>query len=102
MIFVGIDVAKDKHDCFIINSDGIILADVFTIPNNRQGFHTLLYKLKTCCTSEDSVKVRIGSNWALQLQYPRISSGQQFDRLCPQSLTYQPLSKKPQSQENKD
>lgn len=57
MIFVGIDVAKDKHECFIIHSEGIILADVFTIPNNRQGFHTLLYKLKTCCTSEDSVKV---------------------------------------------
>lgn len=57
MIFVGIDVAKEKHDCFMINSDGIILADVFTIPNNRQGFHTLLSKLKTCCTCEDSVAV---------------------------------------------
>ena len=42
MIFVGIDVAKEKHDCFMINSDGIILADVFTIPNNKQGFHAWL------------------------------------------------------------
>ncbi len=25
MIYVGIDVAKDKHDCFIINSDGEVL-----------------------------------------------------------------------------
>ena len=25
MIFVGIDVAKDKHDCFIMNSDGEVL-----------------------------------------------------------------------------
>ena len=57
MIFVGIDVAKEKHDCFIINSEGTILADVFTIPNNRQGFHTLLSKLKTFCTCEGSVKV---------------------------------------------
>ena len=31
MIFVGIDVAKDKHDCFIISSEGEVLADVFTI-----------------------------------------------------------------------
>ena len=30
MIFVGIDVAKDKHDCFILNSEGTVLADVFT------------------------------------------------------------------------
>lgn len=57
MIFVGIDVAKEKHDCFMINSEGIILADVFTIPNNRQGFHALLSKIKTCCTCEDSVAV---------------------------------------------
>jgi len=38
MIFVGIDVAKDKHDCFILNSEGTVLADVFTIANNRIGF----------------------------------------------------------------
>ena len=25
MIYVGIDVAKDKHDCFITNSDGKVL-----------------------------------------------------------------------------
>ncbi|SFO55977.1 hypothetical protein SAMN05216351_1161, partial [Pseudobutyrivibrio sp. JW11] len=25
MIFVGIDVAKDKHDCFITNTDGEVL-----------------------------------------------------------------------------
>ena len=31
MIFVGIDVAKDKHDCFITNSDGEVLFQVFTI-----------------------------------------------------------------------
>ena len=27
MISVGIDVAKDKHDCFIISSEGEVLAD---------------------------------------------------------------------------
>ena len=27
MIFVGIDVSKDKHDCFIVNSDAEILFD---------------------------------------------------------------------------
>ena len=32
MVYVGIDVAKDKHDCFIVNSDGEALYDVFTIP----------------------------------------------------------------------
>lgn len=34
MIFVGIDAAKDKHDCFIANSYGQVLYKPFTITNN--------------------------------------------------------------------
>ena len=34
MIYVGIDVAKDKHDCLITDSDGVVLFEPFTIPNN--------------------------------------------------------------------
>ena len=57
MICVGIDVAKNKHDCFILNSEGTVLADVFTIPNNLEGFNTLLHKLRACSTPHDSIKV---------------------------------------------
>ena len=46
MICVGIDVAKDKHDCFILSSEGVALADVFTIPNSLEGFNILLDKLR--------------------------------------------------------
>ena len=28
MIYVGIDVSKDKHDCYIVNSDGKVLGCV--------------------------------------------------------------------------
>ena len=38
MIYVGIDVSKDKHDCYIVNSDGVVLADVFSVENNLDGF----------------------------------------------------------------
>jgi transposase len=37
MIYVGIDVAKDKHDCIIVDSDGVICFPTFTILNNKQG-----------------------------------------------------------------
>ena len=37
MIYVGIDVAKDKHDCFAMNSDGEILIENFTFENNSNG-----------------------------------------------------------------
>ena len=57
MICVGIDVAKDKHDCFILNSEGEILADVFTIANNAEGFEMLLQTSRSCSCPEDKIKV---------------------------------------------
>ncbi len=42
MIYVGIDVAKDKHDCFIVSSDGEVLKKVFTFNNNLEGFNSFL------------------------------------------------------------
>ena len=58
MVFVGIDVSKDKHDCFITNSDGEILFKSFTIANNREGFETLLQKIRS--VSVDLTKVKVG------------------------------------------
>ena len=57
MVCVGIDVAKDKHDCFIISSEGEILADVFTIQNNAEGFDRLLQTIRRCTRPEDKIKV---------------------------------------------
>ncbi len=57
MICVGIDVAKDKHDCFILSSEGEVLADVFTIPNNAEGFDTLLQTIRRCARPADKIKV---------------------------------------------
>lgn len=57
MICVGIDVAKDKHDCFIINTEGVVLADVFTIPNNREGFNCLLGRIQACSMPGNKIKV---------------------------------------------
>ena len=57
MIYVGIDVAKDKHDCFITNSDGEVLFKAFTIPNNREGFDDLFRKIQSVADVLDKVKV---------------------------------------------
>ena len=57
VVSIGIDVAKDKHDCFIQSSEGEVLADVFTISNNMDGFHTLLEKIQACTASQDKIKV---------------------------------------------
>ena len=60
MIFVGIDVAKDKHDCFIISSEGEVLADVFTITNSRDGFEVLLQTINTCTGIDAAGKIKVG------------------------------------------
>ena len=57
MIFVGIDVAKDKHDCFICNSAGEVLFSAFTIPNSMEGFNSLYEKIKSSCDDLSNVKV---------------------------------------------
>ena len=58
MIYVGIDVAKDKHDCFITNLDGEVLFKPFTISNNREGFETLFQRISS--VSDDLNKVKVG------------------------------------------
>ena len=57
MIYVGIDVAKDKHDCFITNSDGEVLFKAFTFPNSREGFESLFRKIKSVSDDFNNVKV---------------------------------------------
>ena len=54
IIYVGIDVAKDKHDCFIINFEGEALTDVFTISNSKDCFDKLLQTIKNCTDIRDS------------------------------------------------
>ena len=57
VVSVGIDVSKDKHDCFIVSSEGEVLADAFMIPNNIDGFHCLLQRIQDCATPQDKIKV---------------------------------------------
>ena len=57
VVSVGIDVSKDKHDCFILSSEGETLANVFTIPNTLDGFNLLLQKIQDCTEQMDKIKV---------------------------------------------
>lgn len=58
MIFVGIDAAKDKHDCFICNSDGKVFYNCFTISNTINGFNDLWNKIQYI--SSDLSKIKVG------------------------------------------
>ena len=58
MIYVGIDVAKDKHDCCILGPDTEELFQVFTIRNNSDGYGELFHKIES--VSKDKSQIKIG------------------------------------------
>ena len=45
--FIGLDLAKFKHDCFVMDENGNVIRDSFSFTNDAIGFNTLLDVLKT-------------------------------------------------------
>ena len=52
MYYIGIDISKYKHDCFIMNETGQIIRDSFSFDNSQEGFKTLLEVLKSLDCSQ--------------------------------------------------
>ena len=69
MYFIGIDISKYKHDCFIMTETGDVISNSFTITNNQDGFQMLLTVLNSLDTQEE---IRIGfeatAHYALNLK----------------------------------
>ena len=55
MILVGIDIAKDKHECYIRTLEGSVLHKPFSIANNIEGFEELYSKIHSCADNEIKV-----------------------------------------------
>lgn len=58
MLYVGIDIAKEKHDASIIDQDGNVLCQSFTFANSGKGAESLLTRIKK--VNKDSLPVSIG------------------------------------------
>ena len=69
MYFVGIDISKFKHDCFITTESGEFVINSFSITNDNDGFQVLLSILKSLNSSQE---IRIGfeatAHYALKLK----------------------------------
>ena len=57
MYFVGIDISKYKHDCFISNETGEVIKESFSFANTNEGFLQLLNLLNSL---DHSKEIRIG------------------------------------------
>ena len=82
--FVGIDIAKNKHDCFIVTGDGEVIRNSFTFPNNDEGFQTLKVTLDQL---DHSQKIKIGleatGHYGKNLKQFLTSIGYEFSELNP-------------------
>jgi len=55
--FIGIDIAKYKHDCFILNHEGEVIRESFSFTNDRTGF---AYLKEILSTLDSNQTMRIG------------------------------------------
>ena len=60
MLYVGIDVAKSKHDCCILDGCGELLLTNLQIGNNRQGFNELEKNISKYSQSNARKDTKIG------------------------------------------
>ena len=44
--FIGIDIAKYKHDCFVMDHNGEVIFNSFTFSNDKSGFHEFHSKIQ--------------------------------------------------------
>ena len=69
MYFVGIDISKFKHDCFITTESGEFVINSFSIKNDNDGFQELLSVLESLDSTQE---IRIGfeatAHYALNLK----------------------------------
>ena len=57
MYFVGIDISKYKHDCFITTETGEIIEENLSFTNTNEGLSQLLNLLKSL---DNNQQIRIG------------------------------------------
>lgn len=67
MILIGIDVAKDKHDCFIQTTEGKVLCKTFSFANNYDGFEELYAKILSCNDSDIRVGLEATGHYSYNL-----------------------------------
>ncbi len=57
MYFIGIDISKYKHGCFIMNETGQVIRDSFFFDNSKEGFNLFLGVVQSLDRSQE---IKIG------------------------------------------
>lgn len=68
MIYVGIDISKYKHDCFICNDLGEIIVENLSFENTKKGFQQFLDLLKPYDNSNVHIGLEATGHYGLNLK----------------------------------
>lgn len=83
MVFIGIDISKYKHDCFVMDENGAVIENILSFENNCDGFA----KLSAVLARLEKDKTRIGfeatGHYGLNLKLFLEKSGNSFMELNP-------------------
>ena len=84
MFYVGIDIAKYKHDFAIINDDGLVIVHQKTIKNSEEGFNELLSSLLSLDRPQEiKIGLEATGHYGLNLKAFLSNNGFNFEELNP-------------------
>ena len=68
MIYIGIDISKYKHDCFICSDTGEVIVENLSFDNNLKGFQQFLDLLKPYDNSNVHIGLEATGHYGLNLK----------------------------------
>ncbi|WP_305291494.1 IS110 family transposase [Lactobacillus taiwanensis] len=68
MIYIGIDISKYKHDCFICKDTGEVIVENLSFDNNKKGFQQFLNLLKPYDNSNVHIGLEATGHYGLNLK----------------------------------
>lgn len=68
MIYIGIDISKYKHDCFICSDTGEVIVENLSFENNQKGFQQLSDLLKPYDNSNVHIGLEATGHYGLNLK----------------------------------
>ena len=68
MIYIGIDISKYKHDCFICKDTGEVIVENLSFENNKKGFQQFLDSLKPYDNDNVHIGLEATGHYGLNLK----------------------------------
>lgn len=69
LYFIGIDISKYKHDCFITTETGEVIVENFSFQNTNEGLNQLLDLLKSLdCSKQFRIRFEATGHYGMNLK----------------------------------